>query len=129
VLAQRFLDPAAVHEFALGSSTVDLDDADVAIWLSHEKVTGDASLITEADILEPRDVGLSDLDISAAAARCFFSKTLDVLGAQPDAAFADLDSVLRGAAGEARRSLAWIRFWLPARDRQARPLALCSLDD
>ena len=66
-----------------------------------EKVAGDASSITEADIQRLRNVGLSDRDIfdvvAAAAARCFFSKTLDALGAEPDAAFADLEPGLREA--------------------------------
>jgi len=33
--------------------------------------------------------------VAAAAARCFFSKTLDALGAQADSAYAELDPELR----------------------------------
>ncbi len=89
VLAELFLDPGAVRELALGSSLADLDEADVAVMSFAEKVVGDASSITEAEIQALRDVGLSDRDIfdvvAAAAARCFFSKTLDAVGAEPDA--------------------------------------------
>ena len=45
--------------------------------------------------------GLSDEEIFdvvlAAAARCFFSKTLDALGVEPDAAYAELDPAFRDA--------------------------------
>jgi len=50
--------------------------------------------VTQADIERLRGLGLSDAEILdvvlAAAARCFFSKTLDALGCDPDAAFNDL---------------------------------------
>ena len=101
VLADRFLDAGAVRDLALGSSPADLDEAEVAIMAFAEKVAGEATSITEADIQRLRNVGLSDRDIfdvvAAAAARCFFSKTLDALGAEPDAAFADLEPGLREA--------------------------------
>ncbi len=35
--------------------------------------------------------------ILAAAGRCFFSKTLDALGVQPDASYRDLEPALREA--------------------------------
>jgi hypothetical protein len=35
--------------------------------------------------------------VLAAAARCFFSKTLDALGIEPDPKYAKLDAPLRGA--------------------------------
>ncbi|MFL5864363.1 MAG: hypothetical protein ACJ780_26930 [Solirubrobacteraceae bacterium] len=65
------------------------------------KVAEDATSIQQADIDELRSVWLSDADILdvvlAAAARCFFSKTLDALGVEPDAKYAELDSALRDA--------------------------------
>jgi hypothetical protein len=33
--------------------------------------------------------------VLAAAARCFFSKTLDALGVEPDASYRDLEPALR----------------------------------
>jgi alkylhydroperoxidase family enzyme len=60
-----------------------------------EKVVADATSITQADVDELRAHGLSDdevFDVAlAAAARSFFSKTLDALGVQPDAAYSELD--------------------------------------
>ena len=38
-----------------------------------------------------------DALLLAAAARCFFSRTLDALGALPDASYSDLDADLRAA--------------------------------
>jgi hypothetical protein len=59
----------------------------------------DATSITEADVEELRAHGLSDGEIFdvvlAATIRCFFSKTLDALGAQPDREFAQLDPAFR----------------------------------
>ena len=40
---------------------------------------------------------LAEKVAAAAAARCFFSKTLDALGAQADPVFAELDPELRDA--------------------------------
>ena len=49
-----------------------------------ERVVDDATAIDEADLQRLRDLGLSEREIMdvilAAAARCFFSKTLDALG-------------------------------------------------
>jgi len=54
---------------------------------------------TLADLQRLRDLGLTDGEITdvvlAAAARCFFSKTLDALGLQPDASFAQLPEAFR----------------------------------
>ncbi|HEY2542251.1 MAG TPA: hypothetical protein VGH92_04295, partial [Gaiellaceae bacterium] len=53
------------------------------------------------DLQRLRDLGLTDAEIMdvalAAAARCFFSKTLDALGVLPDATFAELEPGLREA--------------------------------
>ncbi|HEY6015270.1 MAG TPA: hypothetical protein VIU16_00680, partial [Gaiellaceae bacterium] len=66
-----------------------------------EKVVDDATAIGDADLQPLRDLGLSEAEIMdvvlAAAARCFFSKTLDALGVRPDASYAELDPELREA--------------------------------
>ena len=66
-----------------------------------EKVAREAHAVTAADIDGLRRHGLDDaeiLDVAlAAAARCFFSKTVDGVGAEPDPAFAALDASLRSA--------------------------------
>jgi alkylhydroperoxidase family enzyme len=64
-----------------------------------DKVAQDATAVTQADVDALRAHGLSDAEIfdviAAAAARCFFSKVLDAVGAQPDAIYAELDAPLR----------------------------------
>jgi uncharacterized peroxidase-related enzyme len=100
ILAERFLDPEVVRKLA-GGDAVGLDEADAAIVDFAAKVARDACAITEDDVQRLHDAGLSDRDIFdvtvAASARCFFSKTLDAVGALPDAEFADLDPGLRDA--------------------------------
>ena len=90
VLAEKFYDFESVPALPDG-----LDDADRAIMAFAENVVVDATAITEADVDELRTHGLSDAEILdvvlAATIRCFFSKTLDALGVQPDASFAELD--------------------------------------
>jgi alkylhydroperoxidase family enzyme len=76
-----------------------LDDADQAVQRLARKVVDDATAVTQADIDELRAHGLSDDEVFgvvlAAAARCFFSKTLDALGVQPDASFRELPDEVR----------------------------------
>jgi alkylhydroperoxidase family enzyme len=90
VLAEKFYDFESVPALPDG-----LDAADRAIMAFAEKVVADATAITEADVDALRGHGLSDDEIVdvvlAATIRCFFSKTLDALGVQPDASFAELD--------------------------------------
>src|SRR5262245_54993376 len=73
--------------------------ADAALVVVAGLVARDASGITEADVQALRDHGLSDAEIfdvaAAAAARCFFSKLLDALGAEPDQPYAALEDELR----------------------------------
>jgi alkylhydroperoxidase family enzyme len=99
VLADRFLEPAQVRDVVLDHRNAGLDKVDVAVMDIAEKVAGDATSVTEADVQRLRDLGLSDAEIFdvvlAAAARCFYSKTLDALGVQADPAFAELDPELR----------------------------------
>ena len=94
VLAEKFYDFESVPALPDG-----LDDADRAIMAFAEKVVVDATAIIEADVDELRRHGLADAEILdvvlAATIRCFFSKTLDALGVQPDADFAALDPDFR----------------------------------
>jgi alkylhydroperoxidase family enzyme len=94
VLAEKFYDFESVPALPDG-----LDDGDRAIMAFAEKVVVDATAITEADVDELRSYGLGDEEIFdvvlAATIRCFFSKTLDALGVQPDAEFAQLDPAFR----------------------------------
>jgi alkylhydroperoxidase family enzyme len=78
-----------------------LDPVDLAVMDLAERVAADATTITDVDLQRLRDLGLTDGEIIdvvlAAAARCFFSKTLDALGVQADAKFQDLAPELKAA--------------------------------
>jgi uncharacterized peroxidase-related enzyme len=99
VLQERFGEP--VLEIALDHRAAGLDEVDVAVMDLAERVVDDATSIAEADLERLRDLGLSDADIMdvvlAAAARCFFSKTLDALGVRADASYRGLEPELRDA--------------------------------
>jgi alkylhydroperoxidase family enzyme len=97
VLLERFGEP--VLEIALDRRAAGLDEVDLAVMDLAERVVDDATSIGDGDLQRLRDLGLSELEIMdvvlAAAARCFFSKTLDALGVLPDASYRELDAQLR----------------------------------
>ena len=99
VLLERFGEP--VLEIALDRRAAGLDDIDLAVMDLAERVVDDATSIGDDDLQRLRDLGLSDVEIMdvvlAAAARCFFSKTLDALGVLPDSSYRELDVPLRDA--------------------------------
>jgi uncharacterized peroxidase-related enzyme len=101
MLADQFLPADRVQDLVADHRSAGLDSADVAVMDLAEKVAGDATAITEADVDRLRGLGLSDTEIldvvAAAAVRCFFAKALDALGAEPDAAYAALEPPLRDA--------------------------------
>jgi alkylhydroperoxidase family enzyme len=78
-----------------------LDAVDLAVMDLAERVVVDATSITQDDLQRLRDLGLADAEIMdvvlAAAARCFFSKTLDALCVQADAEFQELAPELKEA--------------------------------
>jgi alkylhydroperoxidase family enzyme len=97
-LAEQVFDWDTVREIASGDVRA-LDERDVAVMRFADQVVADATSITQADIDRLREVGLTDeqiFDVAAAAGvRCFFSKVLDAVGAQPDAKYAELDPAIR----------------------------------
>ena len=99
VLLERFGEP--VREVMLDHHVAGLDEVDVAIMDLAERVVDDATSIGDEDLQRLRDLGLSQTEIMdvvlAAAARCFFSKTLDALGVRPDASYRELEPELREA--------------------------------
>jgi uncharacterized peroxidase-related enzyme len=84
-----------------------LSPRDRAVFEFGRKVAADAAAISADDADELRRQGLSDAEVfdvaAAAAARAFFAKLLDALGAAPDSAFLDLDEGLRRALEVGRR--------------------------
>lgn len=101
ILVDKFLEADAVRALAADHRTAGLDEVEIAVMDLAEKVADDATAVTQSDIDRLRTLGLSDKEILevvlAAAARCFFSKVLDGLGAQPDHIYSGLDPELRDA--------------------------------
>src|SRR6266511_3847209 len=98
VLAKKVFDWGTVRDIASGDVAA-LNERDVAVMRFAEQVVADATSITQADVDRLCEVGLSDVEIfdvaAAAAVRCFFSKLLDAVGAQPDASYSELDPAIR----------------------------------
>ncbi len=99
VLIDKFLEPDTVRALVNDYRTADLDPDEVTVMELADKIARDATAVTQADIDRLRTVGLTDGDILdvvlTAAARCFFSKTLDALGTEPDAKYSALEPGLR----------------------------------
>jgi uncharacterized peroxidase-related enzyme len=101
VLMSQFLDGDELRAVMADHHAAGLDPVETAVMDLADKVADDATCVTETDIERLRDLGLSDAEIlevvSAAAARCFFSKALDALGVEADASYAKLDPSVRDA--------------------------------
>jgi alkylhydroperoxidase family enzyme len=97
VLLEQFGEPVAA--IARDHRDAGLDEVDVAVMDLAERVVDDATSIDDRDLERLRELGLSEAEIMdvvlAAAARCFFSKTLDAMGVRPDASYRELDDELR----------------------------------
>jgi alkylhydroperoxidase family enzyme len=97
VLIEQFGEP--VLQIATDRTSAGLDQIDLAVMDLAERVVDDATSIGDADLQRLRDLDLSDAEIMdvvlAVAARCFWTKTLDSLGVQPDPSYRELDPELR----------------------------------
>jgi alkylhydroperoxidase family enzyme len=97
VLMKDFGEP--VLDIARDRRSAGLDEIDLAVMDLAERVAADATKIREADLQRLRDLGLSEEEIMdvvlAAAVRCFWTKTLDGMGVQPDASYREIDPELR----------------------------------
>ncbi|MEV4513419.1 peroxidase-related enzyme [Dactylosporangium sp. NPDC049525] len=91
LLRQRYFDAATLHRVAVDHHDASLDPVDVAVMDFAEKVAGDPTAVTAADVETLRCHGLGDMEIFdialTAAARCFFSTVVDAVGAEPDAEY------------------------------------------
>jgi uncharacterized peroxidase-related enzyme len=89
VLAEMFMSPDEVEAVARDHHDAGLDPVDVAVMDFAEKVTIDATSITQEDVDGLRAHGLSDADVLdvalCAAVRSFMCKAMDGVGTQPDA--------------------------------------------
>jgi len=84
-----------------GGDAAALSPLEKAVVEFAEHVTRDANSVTQADVDRLKEFGLTDeavLDVVlAVAARNFFSRVLDAVGAEPDAVFNELPAALRDA--------------------------------
>lgn len=101
VLVERYIPAEAVVALASDPGSPPASPVETAAMRLARKVVEDATSVSAEDVGELRELGVSDQEIfdivAAAAARCFFSKTLDALGVQPDAEYAELAPELREA--------------------------------
>jgi uncharacterized peroxidase-related enzyme len=99
VLLDRFYDADELRGIAADHHAAGLDDVDVAVMDLAAKVATDATTVTRQDVERLLALGLTQDEVFdvvlAAAARCFFSSTLDALDVQADAAYAGLEPRLR----------------------------------
>jgi alkylhydroperoxidase family enzyme len=101
VLRKNFFSAEQVAAIVKDFRNAGLEPAEVAVMAFSQKATLNAHQITPEDIEGLRSHGFSDaeiLDVTlAATARSFFAKLLDALGAEPDAAYVELEGGLRQA--------------------------------
>lgn len=98
VLRDRFLSREEMRAIVAGDPAP-FSEAEVATMCLARKVIADSSSIDAEDIDRVRRAGLGENEIfdvvATAAARAFFAKLPDALGARPDASFLELDEDLR----------------------------------
>lgn len=99
ILRDRFLGADQLLAVARDHREAGLDHAEVAAMEFAEKISGEAHRITPGDLEAMRAQGWSEEEIVdvalAAAARNFFARFLDAVGARPDAAYGQLEEPLR----------------------------------
>lgn len=99
VLLKQGLTEPEVAAIATGAEEAPLTDQERAIMAYAALIARDATSVTQHDIDRLKGTGLTEAEIfdiaAAAAIRCFFSKFLDALGAEPDRAYMSLDPTLR----------------------------------
>ena len=101
VLMDGFVESGTMRAIAVDHHSAGLDEIDVAVMDFADKVVTDAASVTQGDVDRLRGLGLTDLEVLdvalAASARCFFSKAIDALGMEADAAYAELEPTVREA--------------------------------
>jgi uncharacterized peroxidase-related enzyme len=101
ILEERFFSTEDLSRIASRAEDAPLEPVESAILRFAEKVVRQADAVTAEDVETLRKHGLEDGEIfdvaAAAAARCFFSKLLDALGAEPDSSYQAIAPELRAA--------------------------------
>jgi uncharacterized peroxidase-related enzyme len=98
VLKDKLLSEEEMRSLADGDLEA-FGEEEVAVMALARKVIADASSVTCEDIDRLRRAGLGENEIfdvvAAAAARAFFAKLTEALGARPDSSFLEMDEWLR----------------------------------
>ncbi|HLW58407.1 MAG TPA: hypothetical protein VKV57_00620 [bacterium] len=106
MLRGQFFQQGEVEAIVRDYRHAGLAAADVAMLAFAEKVTLHAYRVTQADVDELRGHGFADAEILdiilAAAARNFYSRVVDAVGAVPDPEYLDLEAGLRLALAVGR---------------------------
>jgi uncharacterized peroxidase-related enzyme len=93
-----FIPIADVHAIARGEAAESLSPLENAIGEFARKVARDATSVEARDVVELKQLGLTDgeiFDVAAtSAARAFWTKLLDALGVEADAATRELDPAI-----------------------------------
>lgn len=99
VLLDSHYDAGTLRGIAADHRSAGLDAVDVAVMDLAAAAATDAAAVTQEDVDRLLALGLTQAEVFdvvlAAAARCFFSSTLDALGVLADAAYAGLEPGLR----------------------------------
>lgn len=101
VLQEKLLTPEEMQALADGDEAVPgvFSEAETAMMALARKVITDSSSVDAEDIDRLRRAGLDENEIfdvvATAAARGFFAKLVDALGAEPDSSFMEMDEGLR----------------------------------
>jgi uncharacterized peroxidase-related enzyme len=94
-----FFSEEEVQAIAVDADLAPLSPAETAMMKLARKVATDASAVTAGDVAELQKHGFADEEIfdivATAAARSFFTKLLDGLGAEADVDYLDMDESLR----------------------------------
>ncbi len=101
ILQEKYYTTVQITSIVQQPSGPPLSEGEVAMMKFAEHVVRDATSITREEIESLRRHGFTDPEIFditvTATARCFFSKTLDALGAEPDIVYLYLDKEMRDA--------------------------------
>lgn len=88
-----------VHSLAGGHAPGSLSGAEVAMVEFARKVARDASAVTREDVQRLKRLGFSDAEVfditATAAARSFWTKVIESLGAEADTRFGQIDGGLK----------------------------------
>lgn len=98
VLQQGILSPDEMRALVEENDAA-FSEAEAAAMALARKIVRDASSVTAEDVDRLRRAGLDEGEIfdvvATAAARCFFAKLGDALGALPDSSFLEMDEGVR----------------------------------